>query len=62
MKQKDRSELCVRKSVSLHPDLIDAVGRAAEAEDRSFSYIVSRAIRRDLERAAAARKRKRGRA
>lgn len=30
MKQKDRSELCVRKSVSLHPDLIDAVGRAAE--------------------------------
>ncbi|MCC5805572.1 MAG: ribbon-helix-helix protein, CopG family [Opitutales bacterium] len=62
MKQKDPSDLCVRKSVSLPPDVIDAVRRAAEQEDRSFSYVVSRAIRRDLDRAAAARKRKRGRA
>lgn len=42
----------VFKSLSIDPALYAAAQEAAAGEERSFSYIVSRAISRDLARAA----------
>lgn len=42
---------CISHSVSLPSDLVEKAKAKAKREDRSFSYIVQRAIKIDLEKA-----------